>query len=367
MDVLHESMRENDQVLRAFSHGSHSSPYKPLRVENIVKSDMSAGMTAGVYYATYGHWTISLLQAGYDVQWHVQPNIKNFNLKDAFANNILLNNFPEIPIPSAKEFDRMGGLDDGVDIICGSPPCIGFSRGNPTSGADHPANKNFINMFEFIAYYQPKYYLVEMVPRILTIAKELVERALGKVGMYNNDYMVMEASSYGAAQVRKRVYFFGFLKSLNMMVSPPSTLFKRKALAIQEVLPKELIDKFDKYEPDGVLLRSNYTRDGKLQIGPYSIVGTPERRLSRTIKPDGQMFTITYASVSNCLHYSKERFLSVPEVKLLMGLPEDYWLPDYNAQTQSKCIASGVDIRFASYLLRHIANEVGRGQKQNGQ
>jgi len=66
------------------------------------------------------------------------------------------------------------------------------------------------------------------------------------------------------------------------------------------------------------------------------------------------MFTITSTSVRDCIHYSKDRLLTIPELKILMGFPISYYIPPTNAGTASKIIASGVDVRFASYLLEHI-------------
>jgi site-specific DNA-cytosine methylase len=309
------------------------------------------------------------------VQWHVQPNIKNFNLKDAFANNILLNNFPEIPIPSAKEFDRTGGLDDGVDIICGSPPCIGFSQGNPTSGADHPANKNFINMFEFIAYYRPKYYLVEIVPRILKpgVGREIMLKAMDKVEMYKTRKVCeFKIENYGCPARRDRCYFFGSLEDISF---DPLWEFESIFSAGKptgksvNILGKPEYEKFKGVmELEGEIV-SRYDCSGKLRTGPFRSA----LKASRILMPDEPAYTITGMAYCNMKHWDRDsasglnRFLAVSEIADLMGMPADYeYLVDNlhrKNKVDIKCniIASGVDTRFTTKLLKFIAGRIRGG------
>lgn len=342
---------------------------KALRVDNVVGTDLSAGMTAGVYYATYGHWTLSLLQAGFDVRWHVQPNIENYELVDQFASGILVNNFPTIKIPKVHDFENC--MDDRVDLICGSPPCIGFSMGNPTSGANHPANKNFINMFEFIAYYRPKYYLVEMVPRILKpgFGQEIMLKAMEKVDMYKTRVVSeFKIENYGSPARRDRCYFFGSLEESPDFLWEFMRDFSGRVVGKSvDVLAKEEYARFrGVMEQEGEIV-SRYDRGGKLRTGPFR----SSLKDSRVLKPNEPAFTITGMAYCNMKHWDGDgklnRFLACSEIADLMGFPIDY---DYMvgnlhrknlADIKCKIIASGVDIRFTSKLLKYIAGGVNNG------
>jgi len=295
---------------------------------------------AGVYYATYGHWTLSLLNAGYNVKWQVQPDITNPSNYDRYASLLLQVNFPKIDY----------GVKGEVDIICGSPPCIGFSNANPKSGPDHWANKNFIECFKRISELDPDYFLVEMVQPIFTKGEATLSKALDYVEEYTITYKIFEVSEYGFPCIRKRVYFFGDKYNGNRV--PLDLLPKRGPVGCSEVL-EPLREKWDNYKPDNIKLMSRYRKDGKLRAGPFSIL----QKSNRKLKPDKPTFTITGAACSGIIHYSeKDRFLALEEVATLMGFPPGY---KFNLKRKSiaqvcQIIASGIDIRFTTYLLKFL-------------
>jgi site-specific DNA-cytosine methylase len=273
-------------------------------------------------------------------------------------------NFPNIPIQKPfKPIELHDPIElfDNINLMVGSPPCIGFSQANPNAREDHPANKHTLNFANWVVKVIPKYFLMEMVPNILTTGKSIWVKFRDIVRPYYIiDYCIMEASEYGAAQRRKRLYVWGRRKDLPRIESPLCSLPKKKALTIGELLLEGLSAKFDMYIPDGKQLMSMYKKDGTgLRAGPFSLLSTEEKRRKRTLKFFGQMYTIVGTSVCNCLHPSGRRFLSIPEIKLLMGFPVDYKLPaKLNAQQACRVIASGVDVRFASYLLEHIRDVI---------
>lgn len=292
---------------------------------------------AGVYYATYGHWTLSLLNAGYEVAWHVQPDIKDPRWKDKTAELILQANFPKIST----------SIGENVDIICGSPPCIGFSQGNPKSSPTHWANKNFVNCFNKIAELEPKYFLIEMVPPIFTKGKEVLKEALTKVKAYNIHYKIFEVKDYGSPAKRSRVYFYGIKNKHDF--NPLDRLPFKKPLPLKKILDP-LKEKFDNYKPDNYLLQSIYRKDGTLIKGPFSVI----EKGNRVLDPNGHMFTITSRAYRDTIHYSTKRLLAIPEVSALMGFPPTYRFMTRNISKMCNIIASGVDIRFTSYLLKYL-------------
>lgn len=295
---------------------------------------------AGVYYATYGHWTLSLLNAGYKVVWHFQPNIKEPRYRDSLASLILTTNFPRISQEVSK-----------VNFICGSPPCIGFSRGNPKAGPKHWANKNFINCFKEIARIKPKWFLIEMVPRIYKVGKKYLALAMEQVSNYYIDDYIFEIDNYGCPARRKRVYFFGSLEKVKFSLGDLPT---KPKIGCQEILEKYR-EKYDNFKADARILLSIYKVDGKtLRKGPFSCA----LQKSRILKPNKPVFTITGMAYANMIHYSKRRFLAIPEIADLMGFPPNYKYVKHHMQTIVRIIASGVDIRFTSYLLKYIKENI---------
>lgn len=107
---------------------------------------------------------------------------------------------------------RLLNIQQPVDLIIGGPPCQGFSIAGKQIIEDerNELYKSFVN---FVDYFEPKAFLMENVPNILSIGDGLVRekilqdfRDLG----YTINYKVLLASNYGVPQNRKRAFFIGF-------------------------------------------------------------------------------------------------------------------------------------------------------------
>jgi DNA (cytosine-5)-methyltransferase 1 len=273
--------------------------------------------------------------------------------QDKVSRTLLMMNFPNVMIskPIAASND--------IDLMVGSPPCIGFSKASPISRLDHPCNKHTLNFAEAVAIVSPKHFLMEMVPEILTKGKPLFQEYCDILRPdYNYDYAVMDAAEYGSAQHRNRLYVFGRRRDLGNIESPLCTLNMQPALSISDVVPEEVSRKYDvdNYKPDTRMLMSLLRTDGKPRAGPFSLLATPERKAKRTLTGKSISFTLVKFSTHNQIYQREkgERFFSTPELQLIMGFPLSYRFPDKNVQEKSRMIASGVDIRFATYLLKHI-------------
>lgn len=98
-----------------------------------------------------------------------------------------------------------------ADIIVGGPPCTDFSiAGNMTLG--HRANL-CLKYAKLICTCKPRYFVLENVVQFRTVGKPLyavIMKLLRKAG-YAVDELVLDASDYGAATVRKRLFLVGVL------------------------------------------------------------------------------------------------------------------------------------------------------------
>jgi len=298
-------------------------------------------IAAGVYYATYGHWTQSLINAGYEVSWHVQPDIRNPKLTDLKASGVLLKNFPLISF----------GIGP-VDLIVGSPPCIGLSLANKFKRSlIHWANKNFLTCFEEIVKLNSTYFLVEFVPPILTLGKPLLLKVLNllEISSYNIVMKVFNTEEYGSLAKRKRVYFLG--SKLKIESDILNLLPKLPQVGCQTAL-EPLKKYWDNYLPDDFELMSRYSKDGRLRKGAWSWLIK-----RRKLDPKDAAYTITGTTIRDVLHYDKDRCLSLSEIASLMGFPLDYVFRVTGKESISKVcqmIGSGVDIRFTTYLLNYL-------------
>lgn len=108
--------------------------------------------------------------------------------------------------------DKLGPIDG----IIGGPPCQGFSIANGQRIIDDNRNRLYREYFRILEETRPKFFVIENVTGLLTLAKgvvknDIIKRAK-KLG-YNVEYKTINASLYGVPQVRLRVIFVGIHES----------------------------------------------------------------------------------------------------------------------------------------------------------
>lgn len=99
-----------------------------------------------------------------------------------------------------------------IDVIIGGPPCQGFSVAGKRI-VDDIRNRLYKAFVAFVAHFQPKAFVLENVPNILSIGNGIVRDSIvddfTRLG-YTIEYRVLTASDYGVPQNRRRAFFVGF-------------------------------------------------------------------------------------------------------------------------------------------------------------
>lgn len=131
-----------------------------------------------------------------------------------------------------------------VDGIIGGPPCQGFSLSGKRDTKD-PRNSLFMDFIRFIKDIQPKFFMMENVPGILSmktangeLVKDLIISEYEKAG-FNATYKILNAAEYGVPQSRTRVIFIGIRKDLKFdedKLYPNGFLFNDKQISIDEAI-----------------------------------------------------------------------------------------------------------------------------------
>jgi DNA (cytosine-5)-methyltransferase 1 len=113
----------------------------------------------------------------------------------------------------AKDFLKFTGRDC-VDVIVGGPPCQGFSMAGRRDPMD-PRNSLFMEFWRFVRDLNPKWFVMENVPGILTgktsegkFVKDIIKNEFERIG-YKIEYDKLNSADYGVPQRRKRVIFIG--------------------------------------------------------------------------------------------------------------------------------------------------------------
>ena len=102
----------------------------------------------------------------------------------------------------------------GIDLICGGPPCQGFSMAGKRDPGDK-RNRLFEEFIRFVRIIKPKFFIMENVAGIgsmKNLSGELVIHEIMEIfkGLgYSVDCKVLCSVNYGVAQKRRRAIFLG--------------------------------------------------------------------------------------------------------------------------------------------------------------
>lgn len=105
------------------------------------------------------------------------------------------------------------GLKPGeLDVVVGGPPCQGFSINAPDRFLNDPRNKLFKQFERFVEEFQPKAFVFENVPGLLSMDDGNVYRQIVKIFTdlgYHVTAKILFAAHYGAPQERWRLILLG--------------------------------------------------------------------------------------------------------------------------------------------------------------
>lgn len=163
-----------------------------------------------------GGFTQGFVQAGYNPVLGVDMwSDATTTYKHNFPNSEILNE--DITSVSTSELLAAAKVSiDNVDGIIGGPPCQGFS----VSGKrliDDPRNVLYKSFVEYVGEIQPKFFVMENVPGLVSMAKGAVKDAViedFESRGYNVSWKILAADDYGVPQHRRRVFFVGLNKKI---------------------------------------------------------------------------------------------------------------------------------------------------------
>lgn len=162
-------------------------------------------------------------------------NLYKSYLQGIISRQELLNNIPDEIIKSVihKEIsdttieglfelidNRINGRN--VDLIIGGPPCQAYSivgrARDPNKMKEDPRNHLYLYYVEFLKKYNPKVFVFENVPGILSAnnGSQLgkIFEAIKEAG-YNVEYKVLNSKNFNVLQDRKRVIIIGSRSDLD--------------------------------------------------------------------------------------------------------------------------------------------------------
>jgi DNA (cytosine-5)-methyltransferase 1 len=127
----------------------------------------------------------------------------------------LRRNFPETEVINA-DISQLSATDlkprGGVDLVFGGPPCQPFSAAGKQRGVDDPRGTLVKEYLRIVAELEPKYFVMENVPGLVSNAKggalRFIKEHAEEIG-YATEHFVLTATDYGTPQMRNRLFVIG--------------------------------------------------------------------------------------------------------------------------------------------------------------
>ena len=158
-----------------------------------------------------GGFTQGFVQAGYNPLLGVDMwNDATTTYKHNFPTSEVIND-DITNISTAELLKAAKATASEIDGIIGGPPCQGFSISGKRL-IDDPRNVLYKSFVEFVGEVQPKFFVMENVPGLVSMAKGEVKDAViedfSSRG-YNVSWKILASDDYGVPQHRRRVFFVG--------------------------------------------------------------------------------------------------------------------------------------------------------------
>lgn len=115
-------------------------------------------------------------------------------------------------VDPSKVRARLGLKKGDLDVLVGGPPCQGFSINAPDRFLTDPRNKLFKDYVRFLEEFEPKAFLFENVPGLLSLGDGKVFRQIVREfeeHAYHVTVKILFAAHYGVPQERWRLILLG--------------------------------------------------------------------------------------------------------------------------------------------------------------
>lgn len=282
-------------------------------------------------------------------------------------------------IRNIKKEDIIKIFDGEIDGIIGGPPCQSWSEAGSLKGIEDARGQLFFDYIRLLTELKPKFFLAENVSGMLanrhSEAVENIFSMLNEAG-YNVNLNLVNAKDYGIAEERKRVFYIGFRKDLNITFKFPkgSTKDEKNKITLKDIIwdlqytavPAELKNHHN----------SNAINNNEYYTGAYSPIFMSRNRVKQW---DEQAFTVQASGRQCQLHpqapkmikHDKNdcrfvegqehlyRRMTIREVARIQGFPDDFKFIYKDTNTAYKMIGNAVPVNLAYEIataIKHYLN-----------
>lgn len=270
-------------------------------------------------------------------------------------------------IRNVRKEDIAPYINGDVDGIIGGPPCQSWSEAGALRGIEDERGQLFFDYIRILEEFKPKFFLAENVSGMLanrhSEAVKNIIKLFEKAG-YDVSVTLVNAKDYGVAQERKRVFYIGFRKDLNIDFKFPhgSTEDDDKKITLKDII-WDLQDSAvpaapkNKHNPDAINNNEYFT-------GAYSTMFMSRNRVKAW---DEQAYTVQASGRQCQLHpqapkmvkfgkndcrfvEGKEnlyRRMTIREVARVQGFPDSFKFIYDDTNMGYKMIGNAVPVNLA--------------------
>lgn len=270
-------------------------------------------------------------------------------------------------IRNVRKEDIAPYINGDVDGIIGGPPCQSWSEAGALRGIEDERGQLFFDYIRILEEFKPKFFLAENVSGMLanrhSEAVKNIIKLFEKAG-YDVSVTLVNAKDYGVAQERKRVFYIGFRKDLNIDFKFPhgSTEDDDKKITLKDII-WDLQDSAvpaapkNKHNPDAINNNEYFT-------GAYSTMFMSRNRVKAW---DEQAYTVQASGRQCQLHpqapkmvkYGKNdcrfvegkenlyRRMTIREVARVQGFPDSFKFIYDDTNMGYKMIGNAVPVNLA--------------------
>jgi len=276
-----------------------------------------------------------------------------------------------------KDIEKYLG-DGNVDGIIGGPPCQSWSEAGALRGIEDARGQLFFDYIRILKEFKPKFFLAENVSGMLAnrhseAVKNII--SLFDEAGYDVSLTLVNAKNYGVAQERKRVFYIGFRKDLNIKFNFPkgSTEDDESKLTLRDVI-------WDLKDTAIPALKRNYHNPESINNNEYFVGEYSPIFMSRNRVKDWneQAFTIQASGRQSQLHPSAPKMvkvgkdkcefvkdkkdlyrrLTVREAARIQGFPDSFKFIYENVDNGYKMIGNAVPVNLAFEIACAIKKEL---------
>lgn len=303
-------------------------------------------------------------RAGFDI-----PVANEFDSKiwDTFKANHPKTNLIEGDIRNISKEDISQYLNGEIDGIIGGPPCQSWSEAGSLKGIEDDRGKLFFDYIRILKEFKPKFFLAENVSGMLANRHSAAVKnilALFDEAGYDVSLTLVNAKDYGVAQERKRVFYIGFRKDLNINFEFPkgSTEDDSKKITLRDViwdLQETALPAGPKnhHNPDAI-------NNNEYFVGAYSTIFMSRNRVKSwdeqgyTVQASGRQCQLhpqapkmVKVGTNDCRFVEgKEnlyRRMTIREVARVQGFPDDFKFIYTDTNMGYKMIGNAVPVNLA--------------------